>query len=78
MNVFFCEWRVFRFTHKIMRNPIARIATDVCASVNAPVVRTVMCCQVARTAEQAHVRRFEGSVHIRRVPVRTEASPDRK
>jgi hypothetical protein len=36
----------------------------------------VMCCSGTEPAEQVHVRRFDGIVHVRRVPVRTDASPD--
>jgi hypothetical protein len=64
-------------TYNTIREPIARIATAVCASVNAPrwISSGHRSC-VRTSAKPGHIRIFEGIVHIRTVPVIIDATPD--
>lgn len=56
---------------------MARIATEVCASVNASEMAiSVMRRAGTKSSAGVHIRMFEGSVHMRRVPVKTDINPD--
>jgi hypothetical protein len=68
-------------TYNTIRKPIARIATDACASVYAPrwlFGKGHQSCVRASTepAKGVHIRMLDGSVHMRNVPVSTDRTPD--